>query len=264
MTEDREPVSAGEEPRAHGRHRSDSDDVAAEVAQQASPKRSGRTRSHLLVAVLCAALGFAIVVQVRQTHSDDFSTLRQDDLVELLDEITQRNEQLEEEQAQLILDRNDLASGVDAQTVAERNAEAQAVLAGTVPVHGPGIALEVREVESSLEARIWVNLVEELRNAGAEAIAVNDIRLGASSAFVDTGFGVELDGELLTSPILVLAIGDPQTLEVALEIPGGALATLRTAQAVPTTTRVDDLIINAVRELDEPRVAEPTTEPTAG
>lgn len=220
------------------------------------------SRSHLLVAVLCALLGFAIVVQVRQTHAEEFSTLRQDDLVQLLDEITQRNDQLEAEQAQLVLDRNDLASGADAWAIAQRNAEIAAVLAGTVAVQGPGIEITVREVGTRIPASSWVNLVEELRNAGAEAIEIAGVRFGASSWVADTARGVEVDGVAVTSPITVLAIGDPQTLEVAIGIRGGALATLRSHDAQTEVTRREQLVIDAVRDLPEPSVATPAPDPS--
>lgn len=221
------------------------------------------TRSHVLVAVLCAALGLALTMQIRQTHSDDLAGLRGDDLVRLLDEITQRNDQLESEQAQLVLDRDDLASGVDARAVAERNALTQAILAGTIPVQGPGVVVTVREVGKGVPASSWVNLVEELRNAGAEAIEVDGVRVGVSSAFVDTDDGVALDGVVLTSPVVVQAIGDPQTLEVALGIPGGALATLRSQdEATTDLERRDELVIRSVRELRDPQVAVPAPDPS--
>lgn len=221
------------------------------------------TRSHLLVALLCALLGFAIVVQVRQTRSDEFALLRQDDLVRLLDEITIRNDQLESEQAQLTLDRNDLRSGADAQAVAERNAEVQGILAGTVPVMGPGVELLVREQGRVVPASAWVNLVEELRNAGAEAIEIDGVRVGASTWFSDVDGGVVVDGVALTSPITVLAIGDPQTIDVALQIPGGALATLRTNDALTTLGSRERVEILAVRELMAPQEASPVPEDAA-
>ncbi|PWD49695.1 hypothetical protein C8046_02190 [Serinibacter arcticus] len=221
------------------------------------------TRSHLLVALLCALLGFAIVVQVRQTNSDELASLRQDDLVRLLDEITLRNDQLETEQAQLTIDRNDLSSGADAQVVAERNAEVQGILAGTIAVEGPGIDLVVREQGRVVPASAWVNLVEELRNAGAEAIEVDGVRVGASTWFADRDGGVVVDGVELTSPVSVRAIGDPQVLEVALGIPGGALATLRTNDAVPQVEARDSLEILSVRDLTAPEVASPAPEQTS-
>lgn len=224
------------------------------------PKERWGTRSQLLVALLCALLGFAIVVQVRQTRSDDLAFLRQDDLVRLLDEITIRNDQLEAEQAQLTLDRNDLASGADAQAVAERNAEVQGILAGTVPVEGPGIVLIVREQDAVVPASAWVNVVEELRNAGAEAIEVGGVRVGASTWFADDDGEVVVDGVSLDDPVQIRAIGDSQTLQVAMEIPGGALATLRSHDALTQLDTRQDVEIVSVRELEAPEVASPAPE----
>lgn len=64
---------------------------------------------------------------------------------------------------------------------------------------------------------------------------------------------------LLTSPVRVLAIGDPE-MDVALEIPGGALATLRQQDATTELERVDLLFIRAVLELRTPQVAQPAPE----
>lgn len=263
------PRPASEEPdtpRIPAEESTPTDEGARTPVERPRGWRRWFTRSHALVAVLCAALGFALVIQVRQTHSDEYAMLRQDDLVQLLDEITQRNDQLQSEQAQLILDRNDLASGVDAQEIAERNAQVQAILAGTIPVQGPGIELVVREVGTRLPASTWVNLVEELRNAGAEAIEVGGVRVGVSSAFVDETDGVALDGVRLGSQVTVLAIGDPQTLDVALGIPGGALATFRSQNATPQIDRSDLVEILSVRELTAPSVATPAPDasPTSG
>ena len=237
---------------------------AAQVkaATKATPSTWG-TRSHILVALLCALLGFALVVQVRATRSDAFSLLRQDDLVRLLDEITLRNDQLENEQTQLIADRNTLSSGADAQRVARRNAELQGILAGTIAVHGPGIEIRVVVGDQSVPASSWVNLIEELRNSGAEAIQIGDVRVGASSWVGDWDEGLIVDGEEIESPVIVRAIGDSQTLDVALGIPGGALATLRSHDATTTISRVEDVEIDSIRVLATPSVATPAPEPSA-
>lgn len=240
----------------HGRH-----------APAPERKRAGQgwvTRSHILVAVLCAALGFAIVVQVRQTHADEYSLLRQNDLVALLDEITQRNDRLEAEQAQLILDRNDLEAGIGASEVAERNATVQAILAGTVPVEGPGIELTITESGTTIPASSWVNLVEELRNSGAEAIEIGSVRFGAASWFADDGARVLVDGVPLTSPVTVRAIGDPQALEGGIQFRGGALPTLRSHGALTQVERVDSLAITSVRALRSPQIAQPAPEESSG
>lgn len=285
MPDQSEPESSARES-SHGRHRvaavgAKPASLASEspAAQESTPGEPAApesakpmakatastwgTRSHILVALLCALLGFALVVQVRATRSDAFSLLRQDDLVRLLDEITLRNDQLENEQTQLIADRNTLSSGADAQRVARRNAEVQGILAGTIPVHGTGVELRVVVGDQSVPASSWVNLIEELRNSGAEAIQIGDVRVGASSWVGDWDEGLIVDGQEIKSPIIVRAIGDSQTLDVALGIPGGALATLRSHDATTTITRVEDVEIDSVRELATPSVATPAPDPSA-
>ena len=284
MTDQGEPDPAAPAQAPHGRHRgaAGSSETATQpavtpsqpheaeaapaaqvkAATKATPSTWG-TRSHILVALLCALLGFALVVQVRATRSDAFSLLRQDDLVRLLDEITLRNDQLENEQTQLIADRNTLSSGADAQRVARRNAEVQGILAGTIAVHGPGIEIRVVVGDQSVPASSWVNLIEELRNSGAEAIQIGDVRVGASSWVGDWDEGLIVDGEEIESPVIVRAIGDSQTLDVALGIPGGALATLRSHDATTTISRVEDVEIDSIRVLATPSVATPAPEPSA-
>ncbi|MGC0250703.1 DUF881 domain-containing protein [Pseudactinotalea sp. Z1748] len=234
------------------------------VAEQ---PRTGRTdpqrrrkpvalRSQFLIALMCAVLGFGIVVQVRQTQGDEFAALRQDDLVRLLDEVTQRNEDLTAEREQLLRDRSTLRSGSDTQRLAEEYQVVHGVLAGTEPVEGPGVVVTVGGAHE-VSAQTMVHMLEELRNAGAEAVEVSGQRLIASSAFVDSEEGVLADGRALGEQMEWRAIGDPQTISVALNIPGGALAGFRNVGAVVEVEQRDLVQITAIREVDAPRYAVP-------
>jgi uncharacterized protein YlxW (UPF0749 family) len=219
----------------------------------------------VLIAVLCGLLGFALVAQVRLTRGDGLGTLRQEDLVRLLDDVTQRAEELDTERDQLLAARAELLSGEDSRRVAEEaareRAEIQAVLAGTVPVRGPGVTLRVTDPEGEVTALTLFHVLEEMRNAGAEAVEVSGRRLTASSWFVDAGEGVIVDGVPLGPPYEWTAIGNPQTLAVALDIPGGALAAIRNAGGEGVVTQSDSLDITAVRELAEPEFATPVPSP---
>jgi uncharacterized protein YlxW (UPF0749 family) len=219
------------------------------------------SRSHVLIGVLCAALGFALVVQVRQSGQDELASLRQDDLVRLLDEVTQRAEQLDDEVARLQQSRDELASGTGraqaAQELAEQRAASEGILSGRLPAQGPGVEIQIVDATDKLEASHLFNVLEELRNAGAEAVQVNGVRLVTSSSFVDGRDGIQVDGQRIDSPYRWVAIGDPATLDRALEIPGGALATVRTQGATATTERSEEVTVDATRRLAEPRYARP-------
>lgn len=217
-------------------------------------------RSQLIVALLMAALGFGVVVQMRQIQSDDLANMRQDDLVRLLDEVTRRNEDLTAERSQLRIDRSQLQSGSDQSTYLKNYATLQSILAGSVEVHGPGVRVTIDDAGRNVTAQHMVHMLEELRNAGAEAISINNVRLAAGSYFIDTAGGILADGELLSPPYRWRAIGNISTLAGALEIPGGALAGFRNAGANVTMVEQDDVDIVATRTLPPMEYATPTTE----
>ena len=245
--------AAGDEKQGR-RHQHGASEHAEQGEQSASRRIS--TRSQVLIAMMCAVLGFGIVTQVRQTQDDEFAALRQDDLVRLLDEVTQRNDDLVAERDQLLRDRSSLRSGSDAQQLAAEYQLVHGVLAGTEVVEGPGIVVHVDQADD-VTAQTMVHMLEELRNAGAEAAEVSGQRLVASSAFVDGVGGVLVDGQLMDDQMEWRAIGDPQTISVALNIPGGALTGFRNAGAVVEVEQRDLVQITAIREVSQPQFAVP-------
>ncbi|WP_141388195.1 DUF881 domain-containing protein [Cellulosimicrobium cellulans] len=223
--------------------------------------RPRASRSQIVVGVLCALLGFALVVQVSQTQEDQLSSLRQSDLVRLLDDVTQRSGELEDQVSSLESTRDELQSGSGreraALELAEQQAETLGILSGRLPAEGPGVEIEVVEGTEPLDAFALFNVLEELRNAGAEAMEVNGVRLVASSYFEDSAEGVVVDGQTITSPYRWNVIGDPSTLETALEIPGGAMASLRADGARTTITQQDRVEVAATVEPGAPQYATP-------
>lgn len=255
MSEHRHAAAPGaDEP---GEDSGEAGSPLAPTPDQRRARRRAHLRAELLIGVLCAALGFAIVTQVRHTQEDEFASMRQDDLVRLLDEISLRNSELTEEQGRLRRDRQDLLSGADARLVAERNATIQGILAGTIPVEGPGVVLTITEGDTPIAASTFVHVLEELRNAGAEAIEVSGVRLAGSSWFLDSGEGLLIDGDVVESPYVWKVIGDEQTLSVALEIPGGALWSIRNAGAKAELESAANVAIESVRAIAPPEFATP-------
>jgi len=114
-----------------------------------------------------------------------------------------------------------------------------------------------------VDAAELLDTVQELRDAGAEAIQIGTVRVVASTSFVDpdpgTG-GVVVDGTTLTAPFLFSAIGDPATLATALDIPGGVLETLRQDGARGTVRQVDELTVSAIHAVRQPKFAVPNTD----
>ena len=199
------------------------DDDATPPGGLRRPRLRAPRRTEVLVAALLAVLGFGLVVQARQGQ-DDLSTLRQADLVRLLDELGTRQARLEEEAAELRRAREELRTGTDraaaAEAAARRRLDVRGILARTVPPTGPGVEL-------------------------------------AATAFVDAGDGVAVDEEPLTPPYTLVAIGDGPTLASALDIPGGVLDTLRQAGAEGRVQVRDALTVAALRPVRAPQYSQP-------
>ena len=223
--------------------------------------RPRASRGQLLVALLVGLLGFAVVVQVRQTSTEGLSALRQSDLVRILDETTQRASQLERDGAALERTRQELLTGSNQQQAAldaaTQSATTLGILSGRLPAEGPGIELTITDPAGSVPALTLFNVLEELRNAGVEAVQLNDRRLVASSSFVDTPVGVQVDGVILTPPYRWVAIGDPLAMGPALEIPGGAMAAVRNAGGRGVSVARDKVEVTATRPIPAPQFATP-------
>lgn len=223
--------------------------------------RPRMTRAQILAAVLCAVLGFALAVQVSQNQADEFSGLRQSDLVRILDDVSRRSDSLERDATSLRETEYELRSGSDSQQaaidLAEKNAQIQGILSGRLSAEGPGLEITIVEGTTRITAARLFNVLEELRNAGAEAIEVNGIRMVTSSYFQDSPQGMIIDGISVSSPYRWTVIGDPQTLEPAIAIPGGAMASITTNGGRTTIQQKELVQIRAVRDPAEPKYAKP-------
>ena len=228
----------------------------------ARPTRRAHHRAGALIGVLTAALGFAIAVQVHaNSGSDRFANLREDDLIGILDNQNARATRLRQEIADLeqtlrrLQDSGDRAAAAKQQ--AQQEADALAVLLGTVPADGPGIAVTISDPQHRLSNEDLLDVVEELRGAGAEAIQFGPIRVSTTTAFTTSGRAVAVDGTALAPPYEVLAIGDPKTLDTALNIPGGVAATVRAAGGDLQVAERNAVTISVTRSLPAPKYATP-------
>ncbi len=71
-----------------------------------------------------------------------------------------------------------------------------------------------------------LSIINELKNAGAEAISINDQRLVPTSSIVCGGNIIEINGEKVGAPFIIKAIGLPELL-AGLSRPGGYLQILK-------------------------------------
>lgn len=223
--------------------------------------RPRATKANALAALLAVLLGFGVATQVRQNQSLGLESLRQSELVNILDNATLLSSRLDENARQLQVTRDQLISGSSsgdaAVKAAQERLDALGILAGTARAHGPGIRMTISDPGGKVTTPVLLDAIQELRDAGAEAIQVNNIRIVASSYLSLGASGVEIDGRSVTQPYTMTAIGDPATMSSAMEIPGGLSENVRQLGATIKITQEKEQTVGALHPLTEPRYARP-------
>jgi uncharacterized protein YlxW (UPF0749 family) len=224
----------------------------------------GGVRGQLVVAVLLAALGFAAVVQVRLTHTqDDFGGQRREDLIDLLDSLSAASDRARSQIDALQKTRTDLLSSSERRQAAidegTQRLEVLKILAGTVPAVGPGVSVTVTDPENAVTAAALLNGIEELRDAGAEAIEVNDVlRVVASTSLTDDDGVITGDGIALRAPYVIDAIGSSHTLGEAVVFPGGMSDEIKQLGGDVTVHQADRVEVGALHTVEQPQYSRPT------
>ncbi len=273
MTSD-PPDNAGPDESDHaGRHELPPDEPTPQIGDLQPAGIRGvarRGRSQLvfgaLGVLLCLLLGLAIVTQVRQNESgDSLETARPADLLVLLDSLQQREAALNTEVADLQRTLASLQASGSSDQAAIENAQARlaalSILIGTVPATGPGVTLTIEDSANGLAPETMLDVINELRAAGAEAMEIHGgqiaIRVGVDTWVVGSPGALEIDGQTLSPPYTVVAIGDPPTLAAAMNIPGGAMDSVERVGGTMVVQQSDRVDVTALRQPKARQYAQP-------
>ena len=110
------------------------------------------------------------------------------------------------------------------------------VFAGLTEVEGPGLLVTLRDSAKAPQAFVQeqiihdgdvLRVVNELWNAGAEAIAVNGHRVVTDTSVRCVGSTILVNNTPVASPVEIRALGDASTMQGALNLPAGVLAEIR-------------------------------------
>lgn len=223
-------------------------------------------RGQFLIAALLCALGVLVAMQVRAANDDQlYANTRREDLVQLLDGLNHENRRLQNEITDLEQTRAELESGGDAREVARAEARRReddlAILAGEAPATGPGVRITITDTRGQVRPQMILDAVQELRDAGAESMEINDsIRVVESTWFGGTPGAVVADDVPLGHTIIIDAIGDSHALEQSTSFPGGLESQVTATDVGATLTVAEGLAIavSSVHRPTEPRYAQPT------
>ncbi|WP_302949842.1 DUF881 domain-containing protein [uncultured Selenomonas sp.] len=188
-------------------------------------------RGGWLIALVCVLIGFMVAVQFR-TAQDAKGSLSQ----QRIEEISDRLLQTEHERDELSEELHKMQTAA-VSTDNQQDKDLLRYRAALVPLEGEGVIVRMDDSTKPVKAGENPNLyvihdddllrvVNELRAAGAEAIAINGQRLTGTSEIRCAGPTLSVNNVRSSAPFEIRAIGDKKSLENALRMRGGVAETL--------------------------------------
>ena len=195
-----------------------------------------RPSGRLTVSLVLMLLGFLVVGQLRlQAVNPGLAGLSAQDLTVLVANLTTRNNQLREEVTTLERQRDSVSAAIergDTSAVQIRTDLGRIEgWSGALAITGPGVRVLV---EGPIAGDAVSQLINELRNAGAEGISIGGIRDVPGVVATGPAEALTIDGVSPPEPLEILAVGQPETLTGSLTRAGGPIAQL--AARFPETT----------------------------
>ena len=192
----------------------------------------------LVLGIMSAVLTYGICMQIKTINSTNPNFSTSSTVNNLRDEVLRSKEKYEKAEAELEKERESNTGNNDELTKLEEQIKEGNKLLGLTEVTGEGIIVTLKDSSSpALSSMVDANqlvvhdmdvlsVINELKNAGAEAISINGQRLVATSAIVCDGNVVQINGQKVGAPFEIKAIGLSEQL-AALSRPGGYLSVLQ-------------------------------------
>lgn len=207
------------------------------------------SRNNLILIFFSGITGLLLAWGLQVVNQPDYlRNARQEDLVRILDELTTREDDLAREVRRLESLATELQRGNEEAVIQdlEERERALRVLSGTVGVAGPGLEITIADPGINVSATVFFDLINELRDAGAEAISVNDARVVANTGISEITGGLQIGDRAVLPPYQVKVIGNPLTINTALKIPGGIFDVLKAAGAITNSRDLEEVEITSV------------------
>ena len=208
-----------------------------------------RIRGQLAVTVVAVILGFLVVLQLKsQSASPGLAGRSAQELTVIVANLSEQNDRLRDEVRGLEAQASGLTAnqnrGVTSLEQLHADLARIEAWAGLLEVTGEGVRVTI---DGNLPGDGVAQVLNELRNAGAEAIAVNGVRVVPGVVVSGPAGQLVLEGQALSAPVQVDAIGVQANLTGSLTRAGGPIAQLaaRFPDATVEVTPLDRLDIPA-------------------
>jgi uncharacterized protein YlxW (UPF0749 family) len=215
----------------------------------------------LVLGIMCFALTVGICIQIRTVENTNSAVSQSYTENNLRGEVLKYKERydnkvkdIEKLDQELEAKREQVTANNSELEEAENQIKQGNKLNGLTDVTGPGVIITLSdskaEASSVMDSSLLVvhdldvlSVINELKNAGAEAISINDQRIIPTTAIVCGGNIININGEKIGAPFVIKAIGLPETL-ANLARPEGYLSILKEYQIGVELKKSNNITIN--------------------
>lgn len=216
----------------------------------------------LILGIVCLVLTFGICVQLKTIEGQSQTIGQSQTEAKLKDEIFKWKEKYDSiqkdlDETEIILERYRTKASTSSDTSANTEAELKLAnnLLGLTDLTGRGITLTLEDnksvtIDTTLNISNYlvhdgdiIQLINELRNAGAEAISINGQRIINTTGIFCDGNVIKINDTKVGAPYVIKAIGYPEYLESALTRPGGYIQILNRDGVVTKLEKSNNIAI---------------------
>lgn len=191
----------------------------------------------LVFGILCLILTFAITVQLRVSSLSESESSQtkitdklKDEIFRLNDENVKLAEKFQNTTSELDDARNQAAQNDSSSKDTSELIKKYTIVSGKTDVTGQGIIIKYKPSDNEAKADMVKDLrdiVNEIKNAGAEAIEINNQRIVGTTAIEMVKNKIEINDTEVSGNFIIKAIGDSNLMYSGLIRPGGTIENIR-------------------------------------
>ena len=181
----------------------------------------------IIIGLVCIVLICVMFVQfktVEETDITEIENMREAELRTAISEWKSKYEETYEKYEETIATIDEynkkIESSEEASELLDKELENSNLIVGNTDIYGEGIIVTLTDNNNQvIVAEDLLELINELRYAGAEAISINDVRIINTTDIVEVGNTlIMVGGQRLSSPYVVKAIGNQAYLSSILSL----------------------------------------------
>lgn len=214
----------------------------------------------LLLGIMCFLLTYGICMQIKTVNNSGTEVAKTNAENALRDSVLEMKEKYEKEHEKVEKKEEELSTLIDNASVNDSNSSELSEqldkvngIIGLTKLQGPGIVINMADgdAKNSYVASDYIVhdgdlllIVNELANAGAEAISINGERIVSTSSISCIGSVIKINDEKVGTPFEIKAIGSKERLYGALTITGRYLDQIEKRGVEVEVSKSDSVIIN--------------------